>query len=325
LVYAALFGILLVHCAATKERVVEKQPETLESQIDKLVEQITTSLAQNQKSKIAVIEFSDLRGNISEFGQYLAEELITRLYLTNKFDVIERQLLQKVIAEHKLNLSGMVDENSAIELGKLLGVEAIASGTITDLGSYVKVNARLISTTTGKIFSAASVKIFKDEVVTKLMSQSIAVQKSNEISSQESTFKTMTANKQGFEIKLTNCEMSNRTIICHLNVTNTTENDKDFHITYGWQYKTAIYDDQGNEYDIAAVEFGSEYHEIKGISQYDGAQKKVIAGLTIPVKLYFENVSANASKVALLQLLCEYRGFKVEFRDITIRKFDNEY
>ena len=114
--------------------------------------------------------------------------------------------------------------------------------------------------------------------------------------------------------------MSNRTVVCHLIVTNTMEDDKDFHITYGWQYKTKIYDDAGNEYVISAVKFGNEYHKIKGLSQYSGAMKKIIAGLSVSTELYFENVSSNATKIALLQILCEYRGFKVEFRDIPLKK-----
>jgi len=142
---------------------------SLDSQLDNLSNQIVDSLTQKQKSKIAVIEFSDLDGNITEFGKYLSEELITRLFLTDKFYVVERSLLNKILEEHKFNLSGLVDENTIKELGKLLGVDAIASGSITDLGDYVKVNARLISTETGSVFSAAAVKIKKDQTVTTLL------------------------------------------------------------------------------------------------------------------------------------------------------------
>jgi hypothetical protein len=66
-------------------------------------------------------------------------------------------------------LSGLIDPNSAKELGKILGVDAIISGTITDLGDAIKVNARLISTETGQIFSVASEEYIKDNTVKKLM------------------------------------------------------------------------------------------------------------------------------------------------------------
>ena len=142
---------------------------SLDAQLDNLTDQIVKSLAEKGKSKIAVIEFSDLDGNITAFGKFISEELITRLFLTNRFEVVERNLLNKVLEEHKLNVSGIVDENSIKELGRILGVDAIATGSITDIGTDLKVNARLISTETGTIFSVASVKISQDQTVTTLM------------------------------------------------------------------------------------------------------------------------------------------------------------
>ena len=144
---------------------------SLNSQLEDLTEQIVASLSQKNKSKIAVIEFSDLGGNINEFGIFLAEELITRLFMTGKFEVVERQLLNKIIEEQELGLSGLIDDDSAIALGRILGVDAVASGSITDLGSSLKVNARLISTETGTIFAVASVEILKDNIVTKLINK----------------------------------------------------------------------------------------------------------------------------------------------------------
>ena len=54
-------------------------------------------------------------------------------------------------------------------MGRILGVDAIASGSVTDLGTNVKVNARLIATETGSVFAVAAVKIAKDATVKKLM------------------------------------------------------------------------------------------------------------------------------------------------------------
>jgi len=143
--------------------------QTLDEGLKNLSEQIALGMSDSKKQKIAVIEFSDLDGKITEFGKFLSEELITRLFISKKFNVIERQLLNKVIEENKFTLTGLVDETTAKELGRILGLDAICSGTITDLGNYVKVNARLISTETGSIFSVASIKIDKDDAVRKLM------------------------------------------------------------------------------------------------------------------------------------------------------------
>jgi curli biogenesis system outer membrane secretion channel CsgG len=121
-----LFGVTVVHAQGG-----------LEQRVSDLGQKISTGLTENQKRTIAVVEFADLRGNVTDFGRFLAEELITKLYETRKFKVIERQLLNRVMAEQKLSLTGVVDPTSAQKLGKLLGVDAIASGTITDLARII--------------------------------------------------------------------------------------------------------------------------------------------------------------------------------------------
>ncbi|MDI6704375.1 MAG: FlgO family outer membrane protein [bacterium] len=141
----------------------------MDARIDELVGQISNSMIQEKKTKIAVIEFTDLQGNVTNFGRYLAEELITKLFQTGKFRVIERQLLNKVVEEQKLTLTQLIDPESAKQLGRILGVDAIVSGTITDLVDKLKVNARIIGTETGDVFAVASAAITKDETVVRLM------------------------------------------------------------------------------------------------------------------------------------------------------------
>jgi TolB-like protein len=150
---------------------------TLEVCLDDLAGQVVKNLRSTSKTKIAVVEFSDLDGNVSALGQFIAEELITRLYRTNSFEVVERHLLNKVMAEHALSLSGLVDGPSAQKLGRILGVEAIATGSITDLGASLKLNARLISTETGTIFAVASTALPKDDSVAGLLAKPIATGK----------------------------------------------------------------------------------------------------------------------------------------------------
>ena len=147
----------------------------LEPKCQNLCEQITKSYKGKDtggKATIAVVEFSDLSGGVTDFGRLLSEELITKMFATGKYKVIERLLLNKAIEEHKLQLQGLVDPKSAKELGKILGVDAIVSGTIADLGDSLRVNARVISTETGEVLSVAAATIVKDDAITGLTTSS---------------------------------------------------------------------------------------------------------------------------------------------------------
>ncbi len=174
---------LLAGCAAAPPEVQEpttiqslpapQQADPLEAGFQNLADQIVAGLRNQQASQIAVVQFQNLDGSVSEFGGFIAEEMITRLYQTGNFRVVEREMLNKVMAEHELATSGLVDESTAKELGKLLGVDAIATGTITNLGAEVRVNSRLIATETGSVFSAAAVTLPKDTRVEDLMAKSL--------------------------------------------------------------------------------------------------------------------------------------------------------
>jgi hypothetical protein len=71
--------------------------------------------------------------------------------------VIERRLLKKIMEEQKLAMSGVVDESSATQLGKLLGVKVIISGSVMKFENVLEVNARIIDVETATIIAAESV------------------------------------------------------------------------------------------------------------------------------------------------------------------------
>src|SRR5438132_3850070 len=148
--------------------------KTLGDGIKDLAAQITASAAKQQKQKIAVLPFRELEGQPTVLGTYLAEELVTNLFQLGNFEIVERQLLDKVLGELKVEQSGAIDPSTAKEIGRVTGVDAIVTGSITDLQSFVGVNCRLIDTTTGKIFGAAQTKITKDDDVKKIMSTAVA-------------------------------------------------------------------------------------------------------------------------------------------------------
>lgn len=297
---------------------------TLSTQLDKLTNQIMGSLNQNQKNKIAIMEFVDMQGKVSNLGKYISEELTTRLYRTGKFEVIERQLLDKIIQEQKISLSGIVDENSAVELGKILGVDAIATGTIGDLGISVKINARLISAESGKLFSVASVEIPKDDKVKVLLSQSVITTTSGTTTRSETTaLENPVASKNGFRFELLKTDIDGGRIIFKIKLSNPDENDKIFNLFGNIPEHSIAFDDLGNEYYLMEAKFANK--RLDGWFHY--TEKKIIGGTSMIMELSFENEGINpqnVTKITLLQLMFTAgnnnpKRYKVEFRNIPLK------
>jgi len=114
--------------------------------------------------KIAIIPFSyaDAREGTTD-GSIISERLTMKMINLQKFEIIERSVLDKVMNELKLQSSGIMDAGSTKELGKVLGVDAIITGTLIERkGGKIEVNARLIKTETARAIGAAQIIIEKD-------------------------------------------------------------------------------------------------------------------------------------------------------------------
>ncbi len=124
-----------------------------------------------KKTKIAVLDFQmqGEEGGSKDMGKIVGEWLITGLVDTGRFDVIERRLLEKLLEEQKLGATGAIDPASASQLGKILGVKIIVSGTVTSLEGYTEINARLINVDTASIVAAEKVRASSAEKLSDLV------------------------------------------------------------------------------------------------------------------------------------------------------------
>ncbi len=88
--------------------------------------------------KIAVLPFDD--GSIKDrwwggnwdVGKGISDELVTELLKTGKFRLIEREQIDKVLNEQNFGASGRVDTSSAAKIGKVLGVQYLVMGRVTE-------------------------------------------------------------------------------------------------------------------------------------------------------------------------------------------------
>jgi TolB-like protein len=112
--------------------------------------------------KVAILPFEYVDGRKSAGGRVVAEKLTNRIVELGELTVIERALVEKVMSELEFQMSGAVDPETARKIGKGLGVEAIITGTLEDLGeNKVEVNARVIKTQTYEIIAVASGEVSK--------------------------------------------------------------------------------------------------------------------------------------------------------------------
>lgn len=159
---------------------------------------LAAQAAAQTKKRVAILDFdyATVQNNVqalfntnADIGKGIADLLVEKLVNTGSFSVIERKALAKVLAEQNFSNSDRADSSTAAKIGRLLGVDAIVVGSITQFGrddrqtgvggsvlggaarryglggvgaktskAVVGVSARLISVDTGEILAAVGGK-----------------------------------------------------------------------------------------------------------------------------------------------------------------------
>jgi len=156
---------------------------------------VPSAWAQNKK-RVAVMDFdyatvrstvAALFGGDADVGKGIADLMVTRLVNDGVYSVIERKALDKIINEQNFSNSDRANPDSAAKIGRILGVDAIIVGSITQFGrddksvglggfgagrgpfgvgglgkrqakAVVGINARMVNTETGEILAVAEGK-----------------------------------------------------------------------------------------------------------------------------------------------------------------------
>jgi TolB-like protein len=91
-------------------------------------------------------------------GKGIADVLITELATNGSIRVVERDRIQQLIDEQNLGASGRVDKSTAVQVGKLLGVQhMIFGGFIIDPKGQMRLDARAVNVETSEIEHVESV------------------------------------------------------------------------------------------------------------------------------------------------------------------------
>ena len=136
------------------------------------------------KARVAVGDFQvKAAGATYEIGDGLREMLLTSLFSSNRFIVLERQALQDVMLEQDLGASGLVKPATAAPTGALEGAELLVYGVVSEFkmgesgmgigmampglplmlgggasNAHMAIDIRVVDTATGRVVSATRVE-----------------------------------------------------------------------------------------------------------------------------------------------------------------------
>jgi TolB-like protein len=136
---------------------------------------LSSAITKSGKKTVAVVDFTDLQGSVTEFGRFLAEEFSVALAEDQgSFKVIDRTNLKIILQEHKLASTGIIDPQTARKLGEITGVQALVAGTITPFGETLRVSVKLLDSETAEIIAALTTDMPRTKSVEELLAKGLA-------------------------------------------------------------------------------------------------------------------------------------------------------
>ena len=98
---------------------------------------------------MAILDFEGQDVSDAEV-QTLSERMRTEIGNTNAVRLIERKAVEKIMQEQGLQQSGCTTDECAAEVGQLLGVQFMISGSIGKMGDSYTIDCKMYSVETGE-------------------------------------------------------------------------------------------------------------------------------------------------------------------------------
>ena len=114
------------------------------------------------KETVAILDFEG-RGISQMEAQTLTDRLMSEMVNTNAVIMVERNQMEEIMNEQGFQQSGCTTSECAAEVGALLGVQNMVSGSFGKLGNSYTIDAKLFSVSTGGTIRSVS-KTYKGEV-----------------------------------------------------------------------------------------------------------------------------------------------------------------
>jgi len=112
------------------------------------------------KTVVAVLRFDNNTGDerYEHLGRAMSSMMISDLSVIERIQLVERERIEEVMGELDLQYSGRVDEDTAVQLGMIVGAEYMVFGSFVTVDPEMRLDTRVTRTETAEIVTTADVR-----------------------------------------------------------------------------------------------------------------------------------------------------------------------
>lgn len=292
--------IVLVTLALLTSGLAGRPAWTYEEQIQSEAKRLARKISAARLGAVAVVDFRDLDGNVTELGRFLAEELSGELASAPRgFRVIDRSNLKSLLQEHKLASSGLFDPKTIRELGKIAGANALVTGTLTRLDTKVRLRINVLDVETAEVLISSDRDIPETDEIKALLRREI------EPPYLESSARSdrAVAQSHGIQFEFQKCVRKRGRVQCYFLATSL-DHERDLTLTL----TSRAIDGAGSDYPAYAVQIGYKKNQ--------PATNHLFPGAPLQMSVTFSGVPTRLPSLKMIVLDCN--DFTAQFQGARI-------
>lgn len=135
--------------------------ETLKTLFLRALSQLSdySSIKLTKDTKGGILPILGSTDDLALDAEYFTEQLIFTAAESDAFTMVERKDLQKILEEMELQLSGLIDDSDAVEVGKILEAEVLLVGNLYKKEKNYELFLKMLRVETGEILAVTKAKI----------------------------------------------------------------------------------------------------------------------------------------------------------------------
>ena len=122
-------------------------------QKDLIINEQKIKYGANEKLNIDTLAILPLEANnvSKQNSAIITDKLRASITKMNKFTVLDRTIMNRILTEQEFQLSGCTSDTCQIQVGKLLSVKHILTGSVGKIGNLFYISIRIVNVETGRV------------------------------------------------------------------------------------------------------------------------------------------------------------------------------
>ncbi|MEM7312896.1 MAG: CsgG/HfaB family protein [Planctomycetota bacterium] len=104
----------------------------------------------------AIFPFKERGAEVEGLGVQVADLLFASLVSSDDIYLVDREDMNKTLAEQQLSVSGLVNPKEAVKIGQMTGARLLLTGAVMQVGNNTHIVAKVIGTETTRVVGASA-------------------------------------------------------------------------------------------------------------------------------------------------------------------------